>query len=241
MRWNSRHRQRAEKADSSNTQVAGEAVGPGAHPAPGPDVGAGQRRVGVDGVEQVVAERADAVHAERTVDNAILEPKPVRRPRPTTYAGGESEAVRTLIAACVRASSAHQSTCWNRCWRSRTPASTCCFSSAVRNSKRWSGSAVRSLRRTAHSPGSSRQRHRPACRAACPRACGDGDVADRSRRPVTPALREPAMPVTTSDSSRASADMPTATRYRVRFYRPPGGAVACGSGLRGSSCSRLAV
>lgn len=33
-----------------------------------------------------------------TVDNAILEPKPVRQPRPTIYAGGESEAARTLIA-----------------------------------------------------------------------------------------------------------------------------------------------
>src|SRR5438876_12073191 len=36
-----------------------------------------------------------------TVDNAILEPKPVSRPRPTLYAGGESEAAKQLIArAC---------------------------------------------------------------------------------------------------------------------------------------------
>jgi len=34
-----------------------------------------------------------------TIDDAILEPKPVRRPRPTIYAGGESEAARSLIAA----------------------------------------------------------------------------------------------------------------------------------------------
>jgi len=33
-----------------------------------------------------------------TIDNAILEPKPVSRPRPTIYAGGESEAARSLIA-----------------------------------------------------------------------------------------------------------------------------------------------
>ena len=35
------------------------------------------------------------------VEDAILEPKPVSRPRPTIYAGGESEAAKTLIAgAC---------------------------------------------------------------------------------------------------------------------------------------------
>lgn len=35
------------------------------------------------------------------VENAILEPKPVRRPRPTLYAGGESPAAKSLIArAC---------------------------------------------------------------------------------------------------------------------------------------------
>jgi len=33
------------------------------------------------------------------VDDAILEPKPVRRPRPTIYAGGESPAAKALIAA----------------------------------------------------------------------------------------------------------------------------------------------
>ena len=33
-----------------------------------------------------------------TVENAILEPKPVSRPRPTLYAGGESEAAKQLIA-----------------------------------------------------------------------------------------------------------------------------------------------
>ena len=32
------------------------------------------------------------------IDNAILEPKPFSRPRPTIYAGGESEAAKALIA-----------------------------------------------------------------------------------------------------------------------------------------------
>jgi FMNH2-dependent dimethyl sulfone monooxygenase len=32
------------------------------------------------------------------LDNAICEPKPVRKPRPTIYAGGESEAAKTMIA-----------------------------------------------------------------------------------------------------------------------------------------------
>ncbi|HEX7051860.1 MAG TPA: LLM class flavin-dependent oxidoreductase [Longimicrobiales bacterium] len=34
-----------------------------------------------------------------TVEEAILEPKPVRRPRPTIYAGGESPAAKALISA----------------------------------------------------------------------------------------------------------------------------------------------
>ena len=33
-----------------------------------------------------------------TVEDLILEPKPARRPRPTLYAGGESEAAKSLIA-----------------------------------------------------------------------------------------------------------------------------------------------
>jgi FMNH2-dependent dimethyl sulfone monooxygenase len=33
------------------------------------------------------------------VDDLIVEPKPLRRPRPVLYAGGESEAAKTLIAA----------------------------------------------------------------------------------------------------------------------------------------------
>ncbi len=33
-----------------------------------------------------------------TVDDALLSPKPVRKPRPPIYAGGESEAAKTLIA-----------------------------------------------------------------------------------------------------------------------------------------------
>ena len=32
------------------------------------------------------------------MDGAVLEPKPLRRPRPTLYAGGESEAAKSLIA-----------------------------------------------------------------------------------------------------------------------------------------------
>jgi FMNH2-dependent dimethyl sulfone monooxygenase len=34
-----------------------------------------------------------------SVDDAILEPKPLRRPRPTIYAGGESPAAKALISA----------------------------------------------------------------------------------------------------------------------------------------------
>ena len=34
-----------------------------------------------------------------SVDELIVEPKPARRPRPTLYAGGESEAAKNLIAA----------------------------------------------------------------------------------------------------------------------------------------------
>ena len=34
-----------------------------------------------------------------SVDELIVEPKPVRRPRPTVYAGGESETAKNLIAA----------------------------------------------------------------------------------------------------------------------------------------------
>ena len=33
-----------------------------------------------------------------SVENTVLEPKPVRKPRPTLYAGGESEAAKNLIA-----------------------------------------------------------------------------------------------------------------------------------------------
>jgi len=33
-----------------------------------------------------------------SVENTVLEPKPVRRPRPTLYAGGESETAKNLIA-----------------------------------------------------------------------------------------------------------------------------------------------
>jgi dimethylsulfone monooxygenase len=34
-----------------------------------------------------------------SVDNTVLEPKPVRKPRPTLYAGGESDAAKNLIAS----------------------------------------------------------------------------------------------------------------------------------------------
>jgi FMNH2-dependent dimethyl sulfone monooxygenase len=33
-----------------------------------------------------------------SVENTVLEPKPVRQPRPTIYAGGESDAAKNLIA-----------------------------------------------------------------------------------------------------------------------------------------------
>jgi FMNH2-dependent dimethyl sulfone monooxygenase len=38
-----------------------------------------------------------------TIEIAILEPKPVSRPRPTVYAGGESEAAKDMIAALADA------------------------------------------------------------------------------------------------------------------------------------------
>lgn len=39
-------------------------------------------------------------HGDRyKVNDLVLEPKPVRRPRPTIYAGGESEAAKSLIAS----------------------------------------------------------------------------------------------------------------------------------------------
>jgi FMNH2-dependent dimethyl sulfone monooxygenase len=37
------------------------------------------------------------------VEDLVLEPKPVRRPRPVIYAGGESEAAKTMIARCCDA------------------------------------------------------------------------------------------------------------------------------------------
>ena len=46
---------------------------------------------------------ASASTGERyQLDDAICEPKPVRKPRPTIYAGGESEAAKTMIATPVR-------------------------------------------------------------------------------------------------------------------------------------------
>lgn len=44
------------------------------------------------------------------VDETILEPKPVRRPRPTLWAGGESEAAKQLIAAKCDAYAMHGGT-----------------------------------------------------------------------------------------------------------------------------------
>lgn len=42
-----------------------------------------------------------------SVDEAVLEPKPVRRPRPAIYAGGESEAAKQLIARTCDAYAMH--------------------------------------------------------------------------------------------------------------------------------------
>jgi dimethylsulfone monooxygenase len=42
-----------------------------------------------------------------TVDETILEPKPVRRPRPAIYAGGESEAAKSLITRTCDAYAMH--------------------------------------------------------------------------------------------------------------------------------------
>ena len=41
--------------------------------------------------------------ARYTLTDAICSPKPVARPRPTVYAGGESEAAKTMIAECCDA------------------------------------------------------------------------------------------------------------------------------------------
>jgi len=42
-----------------------------------------------------------------TVDETVLEPKPVRRPRPAIYAGGESEAAKSLITRTCDAYAMH--------------------------------------------------------------------------------------------------------------------------------------
>jgi FMNH2-dependent dimethyl sulfone monooxygenase len=43
-------------------------------------------------------------HGQRyNLTNAICSPKPVAKPRPTVYAGGESEAAKTMIAECCDA------------------------------------------------------------------------------------------------------------------------------------------
>jgi len=42
-----------------------------------------------------------------TVDETVLEPKPVRRPRPAIYAGGESEAAKSLITRMCDAYAMH--------------------------------------------------------------------------------------------------------------------------------------
>ena len=49
------------------------------------------------------ARSASAYEGERyRLQDAICEPKPVRKPRPIIYAGGESEAAKTMIAETVR-------------------------------------------------------------------------------------------------------------------------------------------
>ena len=45
-----------------------------------------------------VAPMLQAPPRRSVAEETVLEPKPVRRPRPVLYAGGESEAAKTLIA-----------------------------------------------------------------------------------------------------------------------------------------------
>ncbi|MBV9528649.1 LLM class flavin-dependent oxidoreductase [Sphingomonas sp.] len=50
-------------------------------------------------VDALWTQKRSTFHGERyTLENAICEPKPMRKPRPTIYAGGESEAAKTMIA-----------------------------------------------------------------------------------------------------------------------------------------------
>lgn len=53
----------------------------------------------LDVVDGLWSERRFSYEGERyRLKNAICEPKPIRKPRPTVYAGGESEAAKTMIA-----------------------------------------------------------------------------------------------------------------------------------------------
>jgi FMNH2-dependent dimethyl sulfone monooxygenase len=53
----------------------------------------------LDVVDGLWSEKRFSYEGERyRLKDAICEPKPVRRPRPTIYAGGESEAAKTMIA-----------------------------------------------------------------------------------------------------------------------------------------------
>ena len=59
----------------------------------------GRTREWLEVVDRLWSEKKANFEGERyRLDNAICEPKPLSKPRPTIYAGGESEAAKTIIA-----------------------------------------------------------------------------------------------------------------------------------------------
>ena len=79
-------------------------------------------------------------------EELVLAPKPVRRPRPTIYAGGESEAAKSMIAARCDAYVMHgdppERIAPSRSSASPTPGSISCCCNAARSSRRWSASRM---------------------------------------------------------------------------------------------------
>jgi FMNH2-dependent dimethyl sulfone monooxygenase len=101
------------------------------------------------------------------LDQAICEPKPVKRPRPTIYAGGESEAAKTMIAEQCDAYVMHGIRSTRSCPRCRTWPNAASGLAAWRWSSAWppSRSSV-----TAKPRRSASSRASPRCRRARPPA-----------------------------------------------------------------------
>src|SRR5207237_457822 len=130
------------------------------------------------------------------VQDAILEPKPVSQPRPTIYAGGESEAAKGLIAGACDAYLMHGDPPERIATkvadlRARREWSCCCCSS-VRSMRRWSGSRRRSSRSCAGRPGRplSARRRGATCTLASPAV---SFRSSRSKRPTRSRKRGPVM------------------------------------------------